>query len=280
MIVTVAKTAGFCFGVERAVEKAEALVASGEKAYSYGPVVHNEAVTEDLKQKGLEIISSEEELQEMQGGRVLIRAHGVPESTLRLMQAHFDTVEDATCPFVGKIHTLVEKASLRGENVLIIGDPRHPEVTGIAGWCKGPYFVAETAETLDEMPFPKDEKLFVVVQTTFQIKKLKNILEKIAALGYNANIANTVCSATRERQEEAAALARRSDVMLVIGSETSSNSRKLYEICKELCDHTHFIQKADDLQPVWFHNVKRVGITAGASTPRKIIEEVQNDVRV
>lgn len=279
--VNVAKTAGFCFGVERAVRYAEEMCRDESlPIYSLGPVVHNESVVEELRRKGLKVVDKAEELDSLPPGRVLIRAHGVSKAIEEKLAAQSFEIVDATCPFVKKIHKTVLKASLSGNRVLIIGDPTHPEVQGILGWCEGPSFVLESEDDVSDIPFLPDEPITIVVQTTFQIKKFKKILEILRNLGYNATIASTICSATRERQEEAETLASLSEVMLVIGSVTSSNSRKLYEICKKKCDHTYFIQNSDDLRSEWFQNVKCVGITAGASTPRKIIEEVQNYVRV
>ena len=279
--VQVAKTAGFCFGVERAVRYAEEMVSrDAGPFYSFGPVVHNESVIEELRGKGLQVIRSEEELDHLPPGKVLIRAHGISKALEeKLKDSHFEVI-DATCPFVKKIHRTVLEASEKGDRILIVGDPDHPEVQGILGWCNGPSFVLKDEEMISEIPFSPSEPVTIVVQTTYQMKKFKKILEILLRLGYSMTIANTICSATRERQEEAEKLASHSDVMLVIGSPTSSNSRKLYEICKKQCDHTYFIQNKNDVESEWFCNVKCVGITAGASTPRKIIEEVQNDVRV
>ena len=279
--VKVASTAGFCFGVERAVRYAEEMVSTESGPfYSFGPVVHNETVVEDLKRKGLSVIRSEDELKDLPPGKILIRAHGISKALEeKLRESHFEVV-DATCPFVKKIHRTVAEASEKGDRILIVGDPDHPEVQGILGWCQGPSFVLKDEEMISEIPFSKSEPMTIVVQTTYQTKKFKKILEILLRLGYSMSIANTICSATRERQEEAEELASHSDVMLVIGSPTSSNSRKLYEICKKKCDHTYFIQNKDDVESEWFCKVKCVGITAGASTPRIIIEEVQNDVRV
>jgi len=280
-VVKVADSAGFCFGVERAVRYAEEMVAAGGcPLYSMGPVVHNEFVAEELAAKGLRVINDEREFENLPEGKVLIRAHGVGRETEERLKALGFEIIDATCPFVKKIHRIVEKASMEGQKILIIGDPDHPEVKGILGWCRGPAYVLKSEEMIPGIPFSKTDPVTVVVQTTFHIKKFQKILDILLRLEYNATIANTICSATGERQEEAEKLANESEVMLVIGSETSSNSRRLYEICRKNCDHTYFIQNADDVKSEWFRDVKFVGITAGASTPRKIIEEVQNDVRV
>ncbi len=277
MKVSVAKTAGFCFGVERAIRIAEA-EAGEETVFTLGPIVHNETVVAGLKEKGI-LPVSEEELLKKSGGKVILRAHGVTEACENALQHAGFSVYDATCPFVKKIHETVRRHSRAGELILIAGDPAHPEVRGIVGRTEGPSFVVENAEKLDEIPLKADEKVCLVAQTTFNFEKYKKIVEKLKSIVYNATIAHTICSATRERQEEAAALSAASDVMLVIGSPDSSNSRKLYDICSENCSHTYFIQSMADLKKEWFHGVNSVGITAGASTPSKIIMEVQTHVR-
>ena len=279
MEVTVAKTAGFCFGVERAIEMAEAQAKKSEgPVYTLGPLVHNEAVIRDLEAQGVYAVS-EEELLQKGSGTAIIRAHGTTKACEERLKIAGFQLYDATCPFVQKIHRIVREHSLSGETILIAGDPSHPEVRGIIGWCEGPAFVVENPEDLNALPLEKNSKVCLVAQTTFNYVKFKIIVEKIKSLVYNATIADTICNATRERQEEAGELASASDVMLVIGSPSSSNSRKLYDICKQQCSHTFFIQSMADLNKEWFHGVKSVGITAGASTPSKIILEVQTNVR-
>ena len=274
-----AKTAGFCFGVERAIRIAEEEAEKKEgPVYTLGPIVHNETVISALKEKEIFPLS-EEEILKKNGGKVILRAHGVSLACEERLREKGFQLSDATCPFVKKIHGIVREHSLLGETIVIAGDPHHPEVQGIVGRSVTPAIVIEEAEELERIPFKKDEKVCLVAQTTFNFEKFKIIVEKIKTLVYNATIACTICNATRERQEEARALAARSDVMLVIGSPSSSNSRKLYDICNEQCSHTFFIQSMADLKKEWFHGVKSVGITAGASTPSKIIMEVQKHVR-
>ena len=248
--------------------------------YTFGPLVHNDQVIRELSEKGIVVVDSEEMLSKIPAGIMIIRAHGITrELETRLKDSGF-TVIDATCPFVKKIHRIVDEASRDGLPVLIVGDGTHPEVKGICGWVNGPVSVIKEPEEVEKLTFSKSEPLKIVVQTTFQPKKLKILLEKLKNVGYNAfNIADTVCNATRERQLEAERLSETSDVMIVIGGEHSSNSQKLYEICKNNCDHTYFIQTSGDLRPEWFQEAKTVGITAGASTPKKIIMEVQTKCR-
>ena len=280
MEIKLAKTAGFCFGVERAVDLTLKTLEKEEKVYTWGPVVHNEAVIGDLKEKGAVVFDPKDDIDTIpEGSAVVLRAHGVTRALEESLQIRGLKVVDAVCPFVKKIHLIVKKHSEDGEFIVITGDENHPEVQGIIGWVNGDYAVIVSEEEEELKKIPEDRKICLVSQTTFQLNKFKKIVAKIKEKNYNAYIADTVCSATRERQEESAAIAREADVMLVIGSKTSSNSQKLYHICKEQCSHTYFIQSQEDLKQSWFLDVKCVGITAGASTPKKIFKEVQNHVR-
>ena len=187
---------------------------------------------------------------------------------------------DATCPFVKRIHGIVEKESREGKYIVVVGDPGHTEVKGTLGWCQGDAVVLETVEEAEKFVPPEGRKVFVVSQTTFNYNKFYYIVEIFEKKGYNVSVANTVCSATEERQRSARALAEEADVMIVIGGRHSSNTKKLYEICSEKCAKTYFIQTLDDLHLELPKSVRLVGITAGASTPNKLIEEVQNYVRI
>ena len=187
---------------------------------------------------------------------------------------------DATCPFVKKIHKIVEKASSEGDGIIIVGNPAHPEVEGICSYAGGEYYVVESVEEADELNLPKDTKYTIVSQTTFNSTKFKDIVDIFDKKGYYSSVVNTICNATAERQTEAKTIAAEVDAMLVIGGSHSSNSRKLFEICSKECDLTFFIQTKDDLNSVKLpDSVELVGITAGASTPKNIIEEVQKHVR-
>uniref|UniRef100_N2BC78 4-hydroxy-3-methylbut-2-enyl diphosphate reductase n=1 Tax=Eubacterium plexicaudatum ASF492 TaxID=1235802 RepID=N2BC78_9FIRM len=286
MNITVAKSAGFCFGVKRAVNKVyeQADIKDGP-IYTYGPIIHNEEVVKDLKEKGVTVLDDLETLTEEQrkkGGTVIIRSHGVSKEIYqRLEQAGFE-IEDATCPFVLKIHQIVEEFSNDGYEIVIIGSARHPEVEGIRGWCD-PEFTTVIADQEEAENFePKSgKKVCIVAQTTFNYKKFQELVEIIQKKGYirDIRVLNTICNATEERQNEAASLAETSDIMIVIGGRSSSNTQKLYEICKEECANTYYIQTAADLHLSETGHIDNVGITAGASTPKKIIEEVQKYVR-
>lgn len=187
---------------------------------------------------------------------------------------------DATCPFVKKIHRIVQEQNLQGRRVIIIGDETHPEVEGIKGWGDARTMVVKNEEQMEKLPSFTGEKLCIVSQTTFNYNKFKDLVEKFEKKGYDILVLNTICNATQERQVEAERIASQVDAMIVIGGKNSSNTRKLYEICQKECKDTYYIQTLDDLNPESVNSVRSVGITAGASTPKKIIEEVHTNVRI
>ena len=281
MEVKLAKTAGFCFGVKRAVETVYEQAAQPEQLpiYTFGPIIHNEEVTADLEKKGVSIIHSEEELRKLEKGTLIIRSHGVGEHIYKMAEEQNLHLVDATCPFVKKIHKIVKEASDKGDYIIIIGSKEHPEVQGICGWCHGEYCVISTEEEARALSIPKEKKVTVVSQTTFNLVKFKYLVAVLEKICYNLYIVNTICNATQERQAEAREIASSVDAMIVIGGKNSSNTQKLYEICKKECGNTYYIQTLKDLSAQNFQTVCTVGITAGASTPKHIIEEVQLHVR-
>ncbi len=282
MEVRLAKTAGFCFGVKRAVETVYEQVkeCQDEKIYTYGPIIHNEEVVKDLKSKGVEVIHTEEELRELTSGVVIIRSHGVPKHIHDILQEQGLQCVDATCPFVKKIHRIVEEESKKGKHIIIIGDANHPEVQGIKGWSETEVTIIKTEEEAEGFELSYDADICIVSQTTFNYNKFKYLVEIISKKSYNIHVLNTICNATKERQTEAASIADEVEAMIVIGDKHSSNTQKLFEICKSACKDTYYIQTLDDLDMNQLKSVKTVGITAGASTPNNIIEEVQNNVRI
>ncbi len=281
MEVIVAKTAGFCFGVKRAVEQVYEQIDAGVKPiYTFGPIIHNEEVVKDLEEKGVAVLHTEEELSSLTEGTVVIRSHGVGKHIYELLENRGIHVVDATCPFVKKIHRIVEKQNREGRRVIIIGDENHPEVQGIKGWGDDRTLVVKTEEQLNELPVSKDDKLCIVSQTTFNYNKFQDLVEKFSKKGYDILVLNTICNATQERQVEAGRIASQVDAMIVIGGKNSSNTQKLYEICHKECKNTYYIQTLGDLNPESVNSVRSVGITAGASTPNYIIEEVHTNVRV
>ena len=282
MEVNVAKTAGFCFGVKRAVDQVyeQTEKENGKKIYTYGPIIHNEEVVKDLRSRGVEVIHSEEELAALTEGIVIIRSHGVPKRIYDLLEERKLQYVDATCPFVKKIHNIVKKASEEGSHVIIIGNPEHPEVQGIMGWSLLPVTVIQDAEEAEQLSLPEEQKICIVSQTTFNYNKFKDLVEIISKKRYDISVLNTICNATQDRQSEAAQIAKQVDAMIVVGGKHSSNTQKLYEICKSECKDTYYIQTLADLDSEGFPSVQCVGITAGASTPNKIIEEVSKHVRI
>ena len=282
MEVIRAKSAGFCFGVKRAVDTVyeEAEKRPGTAIYTYGPIIHNEEVVKDLREKGVRVIQSEEELEELTEGLVIIRSHGVPERLCRKLEEKGIEYVDATCPFVKRIHKIVQAESAAGSRIVIIGNPSHPEVEGIRGWAGKDVDVIQTAEEAEAFQAEPGRKICIVAQTTFNYNKFKDLVEIILEKGYYISVLNTICNATRERQSEAARIAERVDAMIVIGDKNSSNTQKLFEICRNVCNNTYYIQTLGDLDLNQLGSVETVGITAGASTPNNIIEEVQNNVRI
>ena len=276
MEVTVAKSAGFCFGVKRAVDTVYREIESGEKpVYTFGPIIHNEQVVEDLENRGVQVIHSEDELEGLSGGTVVIRSHGVSRDVCEKIEARGMKIVDATCPFVKKIHRIVDEEGRKGCHVVIIGSADHPEVQGIMGWASGPVTVVHTAEEAESFVPENGKPISIVAQTTFNYNKFKDLVEIFLKKSYDSTVLKTICNATEERQTEARAIARKVDAMFVVGGRHSSNTQKLYEICKEECKNTYFIETLVDLESKPFQSFGRVGITAGASTPNKIIEEVQ-----
>ena len=281
MNVIVAKTAGFCFGVKRAVEQVYEQIEKAENCvYTYGPIIHNEFVVQDLEAKGVQVLNTEEELAALKDGIVVIRSHGVGKHIYDLLENHHISVVDATCPFVKKIHRIVKKQTKEGRRVIIIGNPEHPEVQGIRGWGDQTTLVVEKPEEIEVLPIEKQEKLCIVAQTTFNYKKFQDLVEIFEKKGYDILVLNTICNATQERQVEARRIASEVDAMIVIGGRHSSNTQKLYEICQKECKNTYFIQSLGDFNPECVNSVRSVGITAGASTPNQIIEEVHTNVRI
>ena len=276
MQVTVAKSAGFCFGVQRAVDTVYEQVEKGIRPiYTYGPIIHNEVVVQDLEERGVQVLEGKEDLGQLTEGTVIIRSHGVGKEIYDLISAKGLNCVDATCPFVKKIHRTVEKESAAGRQIIIIGNDKHPEVEGIKGWCHYPALVIESAEQAEALDLPEGTKVCIVSQTTFNYKKFKDLVEILDKKRYDRIVVNTICNATEERQTEARQIAGKVDAMIVIGGSHSSNTQKLFEICRKECENTYYIQTVHDLDLEVLRSTGLVGITAGASTPKKIIEEVQ-----
>ena len=273
--ITLAKTAGFCFGVDRAVNMVYSL-SEKQKVCTLGPIIHNSEMVRELEQKGVIIANTPKEVPS--GYTVVIRSHGVPQSVYDEIHSLNLNYSDATCPFVSKIHKTVAKAGRENSVVLIIGDKNHPEVKGIEGHCCGEFFAVknhiEAEKLIETTPRLKTNPLTVVAQTTFDVSEWKKSLKVIKKLCTNAVIFDTICNATAERQEEARILAERSDLMIVIGDKTSSNTCKLYDICSRVCKNTYLVETYKELKDIDLSSACNIGVTAGASAPARIIKEV------
>ena len=273
MSVELAQSAGFCFGVDRAVSTVYRLLEEGKPAATLGPIIHNPQLVADLAARGVRAVSSPEETPP--GHVLVIRSHGVPQSTVDRLEELGIPYVDATCPFVKKIHDLARRAGEEGKLFLLFGDAGHPEVQGIVGHCTGPYFICknseELAEALKNHPEWAQKPIAVAAQTTFHTGEWQICLETLKKVCTNAAVFATICNATAKRQKEAEALARRCDYMVVVGGRDSSNTAKLREICGEHCE-TYLVERAEELPA--FPAGSRIGITAGASTPASIIKEV------
>ena len=286
--VRVAKSAGFCFGVKRAVDMVYAQLETNDETkdgikdpiYTYGPIIHNEEVVKDLEAKGVTVIHDISEIEESEKGTIVIRSHGVGEKIYQTLENAGYHIVDATCPFVKKIHRHVREYGDAGYHVVINGNASHPEVEGIRGWGNEEEItVIGTREAAENFRVSAGKKVCIVSQTTFNYNKFQELVEIINKKGYDIIVLNTICNATEERQTQSRALAKEVEAMIVVGGKSSSNTQKLFEICKNECANTYYIQTIDDLDPAVLRTIDNVGITAGASTPNKIIEEVQNNVR-
>lgn len=283
--VILAKTAGFCFGVKRAIDTVYNEISPCDKdtkIFTYGPIIHNEEVVKDLESRGVVAIDEDIELAHyLQGDfskKVIIRSHGVGKAVYDQLADFKAEIIDATCPFVKKIHKIVNEESIKGNEVIIIGDKTHPEVIGIKGWCVSEPIIVDSIQKAEDIALDKDKSYVIVAQTTFNSIKFKELVEIFTKKYYNVFVYSTICNATEERQKEARELASNVDTMIVIGGKSSSNTQKLYDISKKECNNTYYIQTLVDLDLTVIESAKRVGITAGASTPNNIIKEVQNSM--
>ena len=278
MEITVAKSAGFCSGVQRAVDSVyKELEENSGKIYTFGPIIHNEQVVEDLNKRGIEVIDTVEQLKEIKEGTVVIRSHGVAKEIYDILEQQKLKMVDATCPFVKKIHNIVLDESNNGKTIIIIGNDNHPEVEGIKGWVNGEVIVINKEEQIEKLSLPEQTKACIVSQTTFNHNKFKYLVEIIRKKGYDITVVNTICNATHVRQVEARKISSKVDGMIVIGGKNSSNTQKLYDICRNECENTFYVQTVKDLNLHELKSLKSIGITAGASTPKNIIEEVRTE---
>lgn len=275
MEIFVAKSAGFCFGVQNAVKKAEDTAKSGVSAVTLGPIIHNKQVVEHLLSKGVGVASDSSCINE--GDRVIIRSHGVSKEEYNELLKKNAEIIDATCPYVKNIHKIVGEKYNSGYKIIIIGDSEHPEVKGINGWCDNSAIILDNTNDIDKIPMGIN-KVCIVSQTTYNQEKWYEIVCKLLNVSKEILIFNTICSATEVRQKEAMELSKQVDAMIVIGGKESSNTRKLYEICKDNCPVTLFVETAEELDLNLLNGANKVGITAGASTPEYVIKEVVNKI--
>lgn len=274
MEIILAKRAGFCFGVKRATQMAFEAAEKGDNTYSLGPIIHSPQVVSRLEEMGVKVLKH---LDDIATGTIIVRSHGVTSSELEEAVRKNLEVVDATCPFVKKAQEHVQSLSEEGYDVVVVGDADHPEVQGIVSYAKGKVYVVGSEEEASRLP--KMKKIGIVAQTTQSFENLKHVVLECLLRGAEIRIYNTICDATAVRQQEAMALAREVDCMLVIGGYNSANTKRLAEVCAEIQPRTHQIETAQEIDPSWFDGVAKVGVTAGASTPKWLIDEVVERVR-
>ena len=267
MKIELAKSYGFCFGVKRAIRIAE----EHPGASTLGPLIHNNMEIDRLKRDyDVSLANSLEEIKE--GQATVIRTHGIPKNDLKKLKAKGGEVIDATCPFVTKPQQIVEKMSDEGYDVVIFGDVNHPEIKGVMSYANGPVYAILSVEELEKITLR--ERVALVAQTTRKIEEYNKLIAYLVPRHKEVRVFNTICNATFENQDAAKELAQRADVMIVIGGKQSSNTKQLYTICARYCPDTYHIESKDELEKGWFEGKKLCGITAGASTPEWIIEEI------
>ena len=273
MKIILAKQAGFCFGVKRATQIAFEAAGKNQNTYTLGPIIHSPQVVGKLEELGIRPVDS---LDDLEQGTIIIRSHGVEQKEIKEAQKKNLDIVDATCPFVTKAQEHVKSLSDAGYSVVVVGDADHPEVQGIVSYGGEKVYVVASSDDVNKLP--KMNKIGVVAQTTQTFENLKNVVSGCLLRGGEIRVYNTICDATAVRQEEAKELAGQVGCMLVIGGFNSANTRRLLEVCAEIQPNTHHIETASEIDPAWFAGVNQVGVTAGASTPKWIIDEVLNKI--
>lgn len=276
MQIHLAQSAGFCFGVRRAIKIARSLAASHQAACMLGDLVHNETVIRELEAAGIRKIKR---LGPESNGRLLIRAHGASRRTLAKARRHGYALVDATCPMVREIHRIVRAMDRQGRRIIVIGDRSHDEVLGIIGQIARRAVIIEHAAHIPWKALRQVRKAAIVVQSTQNLDRVLPIVERLKTRIADVRFFNTICKPTRMKQEEIKILPLQNDAILIIGSRTSANTKRLYEISKALNSRTHWIQSPQELDPRWFRNVRSLGITAGASTPETTTRTVIARIR-
>ncbi|MFH0947396.1 MAG: 4-hydroxy-3-methylbut-2-enyl diphosphate reductase [Elusimicrobiota bacterium] len=274
MKIIIAKNSGFCFGVRRAIDIALNISEKSDDVYTVGPIIHNPQVVEDLKGKGIQVI---QKLSDIKNGSIIIRAHGVPKKTLDEAKRMGITVLDATCPFVTRSKNHAEKLVREGYKIVIIGNPNHPEIKYIFSYLPKNTVILKTNKDIKKLKFAP--KIGIITQTTQSPENFIKIASGLLGYSNEFKIFNTICPDAINRQKEAMKLARKCDVMLVLGGKNSANTKRLAAISKKIQKKTYHIEKAEEIKSKWFGNAKCVGIVAGASTPDWIIKEAVGKIR-
>ena len=269
MEIILAKQAGFCFGVKRATQMAFEAADRGGETFTLGPIIHSPQVVQRLEGMGVRVLK---DLQTLNEGTIIIRSHGVTAAEIEQAVEKELEIVDATCPFVKKAQDHVQNLSSAGYDVVVVGDADHPEVEGIVSYGKGKVYVVGSGEEAARLP--KMAKIGVVAQTTQSFENLQSVVQECLKKAGELRVFHTICDATAVRQSEAVELAQRVDCMIVIGGFNSANTKRLAEVCVELQPRTHHIETADEIDGSWFAGVEKVGVTAGASTPKWLIDEV------
>lgn len=269
MEIILAKQAGFCFGVKRATQMAFEAADKGGQTFTLGPIIHSPQVVQKLEEMGVKVLRN---LSELDAGTIIIRSHGVTAGELEEAVRRELNIIDATCPFVKKAQEHVQELSAAGYDVVVVGDADHPEVQGIVSYAKGRVYVVGSGEEATKLP--KMSKIGVVAQTTQSFENLEDVVRQCLRRGSELRVYHTICDATAVRQEAAKELAGQVDCVIVIGGFNSGNTKRLAEVCAEIQPRTHHIETAQQLLAEWFEGIARVGVTAGASTPKWLIDEV------
>ncbi len=271
MKINLAKSAGFCFGVERALSIAKDSVKDGKKVYMLGDIVHNEDVVGEIKNIGIEKLK---ELAKNNNNTLLIRAHGAPKKIIDKAKRYGYDIVDATCPMVKEIHKIAKDSEKKGYRLIIIGDKQHDEVRGIAGQLKTKALIIDSIESISPDILKPIEKAAIVVQSTQDIERVKKIIAKLKKSIKEVRFFNTICKPTTTKQQEIKKMPLENDIMLIVGSKSSANTKRLYQISRSLNKNTFWIQSKNDLKPKWFQGINSVGITSGASTPEKTTKDI------
>lgn len=276
MDLLIAKNSGFCFGVEKAVKTTlHTLDENKYNVFSLGPIIHNKQVINLLESKGLKIINN---IKDVNKGKVIIRSHGVPLDVYSYAKKIGLELIDCTCPFVRNVQKKANEFFNNGYTIVVIGDPKHPEVIGINGWCNNKAIIVNSENDINLVPLC--DKLCIVSQTTITLEKFKKLSQLVKQKGKSVKIFNTICNATNIRQESTKEIAKKVDVMIVIGGHHSSNTRKLAEISKEYCPNVYHIETLNELPIDKLKSFKTIGVTAGASTPDWIIKDVVKKLEI